>query len=147
MPRAALEPILARVLGDGAIVSVGGPLALGAATRVIEEPPDAESLDRALATTDDGALDAAVAFAWGDGLDAPDVARALRAKVRAGGVVALASPLPPAGVGRRVLDLFARKRAVELEALCEALLIARLVDVRAMEPDGRVGVAWARVPE
>ena len=73
------------------------------------------------------------------------------APVRPGGVVAIAAPPPRAGlegVRDRVLGVLRRRRPIPLEELCEAMLLAGLVDVRAKELESAAGLSlvWARVP-
>lgn len=145
-----LDEILGRVLGEGAVIALGDDVHgtdRSPATRVIEAPADEAALASSLASVEDGAFDAALASDWSAELEPAAIARALSTKVRAGGVVAFAAPLARSGMRDRLLGLFRRRAPVELEALCEALLLARLVDIRAAEPDGRSGVAWARVPD
>src|SRR5690606_38925955 len=61
---------------------------------------------------------------------------AAAARVRPGGVIAIAAPTERAGLEGmrgRVLGVLRRRRPVPLEDLCEAMLLAGLVDVRAKE--------------
>lgn len=143
----SLDALLERVLGRGAVLAVGADADVAPAARRLEAPPDPDGLAGALAAVDDGAFDAALACGWGSELEPVDVARALAPKLRAGGVLAFAAPVARPGVRQRVLGLFRRRRPVALETLCEALLVARLVDIRAAEPDGPLALAWARVPD
>lgn len=143
--------LLSEALGAGPTLAVAadrldGGLE-GAAAR-LDAPEDAAALEAALAGFGDGAFGAAVAGGWGEALAPEAVAAALARKVRPGGAVVLAAPTVRPGFRAAVSRLLRRRRACAFEDLCEGLLKAGLVDVRAVERTDRPGlaVAWARVP-
>jgi hypothetical protein len=148
----ALERLLARLLGGGSVLAVGGPpLAPSSTVRELARPQSGEELEQSLETVGDAAYDAALLASWGPDLTPEELARAVRDKVRPGGVIVITAPTTRRGWrGARgaLVGMIKRRKPVPLEELCEALLLARLRDVSARELDGStaLGVVWATVP-
>ena len=129
---ASLDPLVASIVDGGALLVVG-----------VSDPPDVPGFSRvvavealeALATgTEPERFDAA----WGTepaGDDVAALARALRARVRSGGVVALAMPRP-----RGLRRWIGRRPTVSREELCESLLRAGVRDLQV-----RAGLVYGRV--
>ena len=82
-----------------------------------------------------GAFDLALITTWSSAADLVGLARTARDAVRPGGTVAFLGPTRRDGL-RAIAGMLRRPRPVALEELCEALLIAELVDICARPAEG-----------
>lgn len=151
----ALGPLLERLLEGGSLLAIGAesllPLGASRTVRELPRPDSGVELEQSLESVGDAAYDAALVASWGPDLSADGLCRAVREKVRPGGVVVITAPTQRSGWrGARgaLIGLIKRRKPVPLEELCEALLLARLRDVAAEELEGpsALGVVWASVP-
>lgn len=137
--------------GGGAILVVAaddwGADLEGSTLRSFPEPRDTSELQGSLQAIEDASYDGALAVRWGQGIELPVLVTALARKVRPGGKVALARATSWSGVRGAVSRLLGRATP-SLEDLCEALLLAGLLDIRAKEHTDRRGVSvvWGCKP-
>lgn len=151
----ALERLLERLLAGGSVLAVGSPpsspLGPSRTVRELPRPESAGELEQSLEAVGDAAYDAALLASWGPELSAEGLARAVRDKVRPGGIIVITAPTTRRGWrGARgaLVGMIKRRKPVPLEELCEALLLAHLREVAARELEGStaLGVVWASVP-
>ncbi|MBX3273612.1 MAG: hypothetical protein KF729_25335 [Sandaracinaceae bacterium] len=145
---------MAMAAGGPALVvgSLRAPSVLPADAHALEAPSSIAALRAALAATPLAQYDAAWITGWGRELAPVELAREVAVAVRPGGAVAFVAPEAAPGwrgASAAVRALFGRARPVPLEALCGALLLAGLVDVRALALDAPRGhvLVRATVPE
>ncbi len=117
----------------------------------IEAPSSVSELRDAIGVPLADPFESALIFSWGRGVELPGLVDLVRRAVRPGGTVAFVVPIALVGWrGARgaVLGLIRRQRPVPLEEICAALLLGRLVDIRARALEGATGhsIVWATVP-
>ena len=112
-------------------------------------PTSAGQLRGALSGLGEAAFGAVVVTDWPRDAELLTLVRAVRGVVRGGGHLLFAAPLVQTGWrGARgaVVGLFRRRRPIALEALCGALLSARLTDIRARHVVGSDSLVYGTVP-
>ncbi len=143
--REELGALLGSSLGGAVLAVEAGPwvAAFGAEVRELAAP------EGEVPELPEGIHD--VAIVGGLGAATPlSMARALLSVVRPGGVIAFALPTTRQGLKGAtgsLIGMLRRKKPVLFEELCEALLIAGLVDVRGRELSDSSGtsIVWATV--
>ena len=146
-------PMATAARGPALVIgSLRAPSLLPADAHVLDAPRSLAALRAGLAATPIAHFDAAWITGWGRDVALIELAREAASVVRPGGAVAFVAPEAAPGwrgASVAVRALFGRSRPVALEGLAGALLLARLVDVRALPPAAPRGhvLVRATVPE